>query len=173
MRIFLTGFMAAGKTTVGRELAALLAAPFVDLDREIEERAGASVAGIFARDGEAAFRHLERRELARITARVDDPLVVATGGGTVGDEENRRLMTENGRIVWLDPDFEVLSARLSGAAAGERPLFRDRDQARRLFERRRGDYRHADVRLQIAAAESPREVALRILDRLGGTKCDT
>ena len=173
MRVFLTGFMASGKTTVGRALARLLEARFVDLDRAIEERAGASVREIFGRDGEEGFRRLEREELARVVAAGDDPLVVATGGGTIVDERNRRLMAENGRIVWLDPGFEVLSTRLTRAAAGERPLFSDREQARRLLERRLGAYRRADIRLEIAAAEGPHQVASRILDRLSDPKCDT
>lgn len=172
MRIFLTGFMAAGKTTVGRELAALLEARFVDLDGTIEEHAGASVARIFSCDGEDRFRRLERETLERVTAAGGDPLVVATGGGTMTDERNRRLMAESGLVVWLDPDFEILSDRLTRAAAGERPLFRDPQQARRLLERRRGDYRHADVRLEIAADEGPRDVAARILERLNDPACD-
>lgn len=173
MRIFLTGFMAAGKTTVGRELAALLGASFIDLDRAIEEHAGASVAEIFSRDGEDGFRRLEREALERVTAAGADPLVVATGGGTMTDERNRRLMAESGLVVWLDPDFEVLSDRLTRAVAGERPLFHDPEQARRLLERRRGDYRHADVHLRIEATEDPRGVASRILERLDDPTCDT
>lgn len=171
MRIFLTGFMASGKTTVGRELARLLGAAFVDLDREVEERAGASVPRIFARGGEEEFRRIERRALARAAA-AEGPTVVATGGGTIVDEANYRLMAAAGRIVWLDPDFEVLSARLA-ASAGKRPLYGDREQARRLLDRRRPAYRRADHRLAIAAGESPREVASRILGLLGDPPCDT
>lgn len=173
MRIFLTGFMAAGKSTVGRELAARLGGRFVDLDSAIEKRAGASVRTIFARDGEAHFRRLEREELARVAPAGSDPLVVATGGGTITDDGNRRIMAENGTIVWLDPEFAVLSSRLKGAPAGERPLFRDLDEARRLLERRRSAYRRADLHLEITAAEDPRQVAARILDLLSDPKCDT
>ncbi len=173
MRIFLTGFMAAGKTTVGRELADLMKARFVDLDRVVEERAGASVRRIFARDGEARFRRLEHEALAGLTAGDEIALVVATGGGTMSDSRNRRLMADSGRTVWLDPGFEVLSARLTAAAAGERPLFRDRQQARRLLAQRREDYRQADIHVEITPGESPREVASRILERLGGDRCDT
>ena len=172
MRIFLTGFMGAGKTTVGRELAARLEATFVDLDQLIEERAGAGVAEIFARVGESGFRLLERRALAEVASRADDPLVVATGGGTVTDVENHRRMAACGTIVWLDADFEVLSDRLA-ASAGERPLFGDPEEARRLLERRLGAYGRADVRLRLTAEEAPGEVASRILDVLDDRRCDT
>ena len=97
MRIFLTGFMGSGKTTVGRRLAERLELPFVDLDEEIERRAGMAVREIFERQGEPAFRALEAEALRQVLALPD--VVVATGGGTMAFEGNFRLIRASGLVV--------------------------------------------------------------------------
>ncbi|MGH9363615.1 MAG: shikimate kinase, partial [Thermoanaerobaculia bacterium] len=114
MRLFLTGFMGAGKTTIGRLLAGRLGCPFVDLDEEVERRAGMSVRRIFETLGEPEFRRLEAEELAKSVSRED--VVVATGGGTVCFDESARLVRARGLTVWLKPSFATLTRRIAGAA---------------------------------------------------------
>ena len=171
MRIFLTGFMAAGKSTVGRLLADRAELGFVDLDMLIEERAGREVWRIFEAVGEGGFRGLERLALEEVVAR--DDVVVATGGGTMVAAANRQLMRETGVTVWLDPPFEVLSARLRDSERPARPLFLDSEQARDLYLDRRSVYERADLRIEIGADEPPEEVASRILGQLSKTPCAT
>ncbi|HEX5759719.1 MAG TPA: shikimate kinase [Thermoanaerobaculia bacterium] len=180
MHLFLTGFMGSGKTSVGRLLAARLGWRFVDLDAEVERRAGASVRRIFETLGEAEFRRLEAEELQRAAA--GDEAVVATGGGTVCFPAHARLMRAGGMIVWLNPSFATLAARLAAGGKEDRPLFRDETQALALYRERLPAYRAADLTIEIGAAETPEEVAARILLRLGvrragrapdGTRCAT
>lgn len=165
-RIYLVGFMGAGKTSVGVALAAKLGYGFVDLDQEVEGRAGTSVREIFERRGEDAFRELEHRLLAETSAR--RRVVVATGGGAFTFERNRELIRRSGTSVWLNPDFDTLLARLDRAGRTSRPLFRDPEGARRLHRRRLGDYRRADLELRIDSDETAEEVAGKILDSLEG-----
>jgi len=172
VRLFLTGFMGSGKTSVGRILAARLGWGFVDLDEEIERRAGMSVRRIFETQGEGEFRRLEGEALRQAVER--DEVVVATGGGTVAFEGNARLLHAAGVTVWLNPAFATLAARIGGgqAAKEDRPLFRDATQALALYRQRLPAYRTADLTVEVAAAEAPEEVAARILLLLG-RRCAT
>jgi shikimate kinase len=121
--IALVGLMGAGKTTVGRRLAARLDLPFVDADAEIEEASGLSVAEIFERFGEAHFRDGERRVIARL---VDGaPKVIATGGGAFMQGDTRALLLERAIIIWLDADIPTLVERVR--RRNTRPLLKDRD----------------------------------------------
>lgn len=169
--LFLTGFMGTGKTTVGRILARELGRPFVDLDGEIESRAGKPIAGIFAADGEEAFRQLEHESLKALEGRA--PAVVATGGGLPAFRRNRRLMEKNGVSVWLDVPFAAIVARLDERERRQRPLFDDEDRALRLFQRRRPSYAEADIHLELAGEVSPEQAASLVLGRLGGKPCAT
>jgi shikimate kinase/3-dehydroquinate synthase len=155
--------MAAGKTTVGRELAARLGVPFADLDERIERRESASVAEIFARRGESVFRDLERRELARLA--VAEPGVVALGGGTVLPDANRRTIRRAGRLVWLDTDRSTILARLRGEPSA-RPLCVDAASAVRLLAERRAVYEDCDLRIRPRPGQGPQEVAALIAARL-------
>lgn len=135
--IFLVGMMGAGKSTVGRALAADLDATFVDLDRRIERMFGASVAELFE-DGEAYFRACERAALCSL---LDEPgfagarVVIATGGGVVVDPANRADMAGAGRVVYLELPVDALVARLStDAARAERPLLEDRASLRERLD---------------------------------------
>jgi shikimate kinase len=163
-RVFLVGFMASGKTAVGSALAARLGVRFIDLDREIEAAAGADVATIFAQRGEPAFRDLEHQALRRTSAAA--AAVVATGGGAMIAARNRALIRELGTSVWLDAGFDVILDRLSPSGRRQRPLFRDEEQALKLFRERRDFYRRADLRLEIDLADTARGVAARIADLL-------
>lgn len=160
MRIYLTGFMGSGKTAAGQRLAERLGVPFVDLDTEIERRAGMTVREIFDRHGEPAFRTLEQEAL-RATGQLPD-VVVATGGGTVTFEANARWIGANGVSVWLNPSFATIVGRIGGLGKQDRPLFRDEVQALALYRERLPAYRRADLTVEIGPAEQPEEIAGRI-----------
>lgn len=160
MRIFLTGFMGSGKSTVGRRLAARSGVAFVDLDRAIEEASGRSVSELFAAAGEAGFRGLEARAL-RATGTLEDA-VVATGGGVPLDPANRSWMRRQGTVVWLDVPAPVLMQRLAGTP-GERPLFASPGAALELLSQRLSAYADCDVRLGLEGGETPEEVVERLL----------
>ena len=121
--LVLVGLMGAGKSTVGPRCAKRLGRPFVDTDEVIASAAGMSVAELFAREGEPAFRALERDAVAEAGAAIV-PSVIAVGGGAVVDAENRRLLREAGFVVWLRANPAQLAARV-GDGRG-RPLL---DQA--------------------------------------------
>ncbi len=171
MRIFLTGFMGAGKTTVGQRLAALLALPFVDLDREIEQRAGVTVREIVEEQGEPAFRRLEAEGLQGVLSR--DDVVIATGGGTLTSETGARLVREAGLTVWLNPSFATIVERIGVLGKTDRPLFRAETQVLALYQERLPVYRKADLTVDVAAGESPEEVAARIALLLRERRCAT
>jgi shikimate kinase len=169
MRIFLTGFMGAGKTTVGRLLAERLGVPFVDLDPEIERQAGMSVREIFASRGEGEFRRLEREALAAALAQPD--AVIATGGGTVAFEANARLIGASGLAVFLNPPFATIAARIGGRGKLDRPLFQDEAQALALYRERLPAYHRADLTVDVAPGEDAGEVAARIALLIGTRAC--
>ncbi len=171
MRIYLIGFMGAGKTAVGETLAQRLSFRCLDLDAEIEKRAGLAIGKIFERFGEARFRDLEQDCLAA-TADVDDA-VIAAGGGIMTERRHRELIRRLGTSVWLNPDFETIARRMNKQQRATRPLFHDEAQARRLFEQRLEAYREADLNIDIDLDETLDEVAARIAHQLRGRPCDT
>jgi shikimate kinase len=145
--IVLVGLMGAGKTTLGRRLAARLALPFVDADEEIEQAAGLSIADMFARFGEAAFRDGERRVIARLMA---GPVqVIATGGGAFVDDETRALILARGIAIWLQADIDVLVERT--ARRDTRPLLKTGDPRTvltDLLEKRSPAYAQAPIHIK-------------------------
>lgn len=159
MHCFLTGFMGSGKTTIGRILARRLERPFLDLDSEIELRAGLRVREIFIEGGEPLFRRLEHDTLSDVSAGSD--AVIATGGGTVTVERNVEILTRTGVTIWLDPPFAVIVRRIAGQGKEDRPLFEDERQALELYQARLAAYRRADLRLSVEEREVPEEVAAR------------
>jgi shikimate kinase len=160
-KIYLVGFMAAGKTTVARALAARLEWRAEDIDELIEARERRTVADIFARSGEAYFRALER-DILRLLLPLRH-VVVATGGGTFMDPDNRAAINMDGVSVWLNVPFEELVARLP--ADGRRPLAADVDQLERLFAMRQAAYANARVHIEARGAH-PQEVAERIVEQM-------
>ena len=161
MRVFLTGFMGSGKTTVGRALSGALGWRFVDLDAEVEARAAMTVREIFARLGEPAFRELEHEAL-RDVLRGDEPLVVATGGGTFTIERNLDLIRAAGTSVWLNPSFATIVERIGALGKQDRPLFRSEVEALALYQVRLDAYQAADCRIDVGPAETVEEVAARV-----------
>ena len=157
-KIYLVGFMAAGKTTVARALAERLQWRAEDIDELIEARERRTVADIFLKQGEPYFRTVEREILKLLL-----PLrhvVVATGGGTFMDPENRAAINMDGVSVWLDVAFEDLLTRIP--QDGRRPLAADRVAMERLFAIRTAGYSAA--RIRVDAGARPEEVAERILE---------
>lgn len=159
MHCFLTGFMGSGKTTVGRLLARRLGRPFVDLDAEIELRAGRAVREIFAEGGESLFRAIEHDTLSEVAGRSE--AVIATGGGTVTVQRNLDILSRSGVTLWLDPPFAVIVRRIGVEGKADRPLFEDETQALELYRARLPAYRRADLRLSVEEREQPEEVAAR------------
>jgi shikimate kinase len=160
MKIYLVGFMGAGKTTVGRELAARLDAPFFDLDDLVEAAEKTSIKDIFARHGEPYFRKRER-DILRATKYLDSA-VIATGGGTFTFDENIQFIQSEGLSVYLSAPYSLLRVRI-GDKAAERPLFRDDDAAHELYANRLRYYRMADVTLNIRDDETTPEIVERLL----------
>lgn len=142
--VALVGLMGAGKSTVGRRLAAALNLPFVDADAEIENAAGMSVQDIFAQFGEDYFRQGERRVIERLLN--EPPHVLATGGGAFIDPSTRALMREKAISVWLRADLDVLMRRVE--RRDDRPLLKGdnpRGVMRKLMDIRYPIYGEADV----------------------------
>jgi shikimate kinase / 3-dehydroquinate synthase len=152
MDIVLVGLPGSGKSVVGKRLAARHGATFLDLDEQIERRDGRPIPTIFAEDGEAAFRTLERHAVADLGPADDDPRVrrvVATGGGAVVDPRNRWALYRGRMSVWLDSRPEVLAQRLR-RSVHVRPLVTGRDpigSIRDLAARRERFYAATDVRI--------------------------
>lgn len=161
MRIFLTGFMGAGKTTVGRCLAGQLAVPFADLDAEIEAATGLAVRDIFELHGEVEFRQLEQEHLRRLCELPE--VIVATGGGTLTVAGNPELIHRAGVSVWLNPSFSTLVERIAGGGKEDRPLFDDEVQAWQLYRQRLPVYQRCDLQVDVGEEEQPEEVAARIV----------
>ncbi len=163
-RIFLCGFMAAGKSSVGRRLAAVLGWRFLDLDTMIVDNAGKSVDRVFAEEGEPGFRRLESEALDEVTGQ--KMVVVACGGGVVEESLNRETLRSNrGCVVWLDVEAEELERRLEGESRVRRPLADP--NWRRLLEARRRDYETtADLHIPVVRREDVRRTTRRVFDAL-------
>lgn len=142
--VVLVGLMGAGKTKIGRRIAARLDLPFFDSDEEIEAAAGETIEEIFRNRGEATFRDGERRVIARL---LQGPVhVLATGGGAFMDPQTRGIIAQRGISVWLRADLDVLFARVLRRT--NRPLLKTPDPRAvlaELIERRHPIYAEADI----------------------------
>jgi shikimate kinase len=147
-KIYLVGFMGAGKSTLAKALGRRLDWRVEDVDERIEAREGRTIASIFSREGEPYFRAVERAVLLDLL-----PLrhaVVATGGGTFADAENRVTIMRDGYAVWIDLPLEDVIGRIP--SDGRRPLAADRAGFERLYAVRRTSYGQAHLRLDGAGA---------------------
>jgi len=160
-RIVLTGFMGSGKSTVGPLLAACLGWQFLDADNVIEADSGLSIAEIFARDGEAAFRDLEHATIARLAA--IDSLVLALGGGAIERTETRELLlaAPGTLLVHLEVRLETTLARCRGTER-IRPILADRPSLQARYDRRLPLYRMAHLSLPVDTV-TPDEITQAIL----------
>jgi shikimate kinase len=165
----MTGFMGAGKTTVGRALAKGLDRRFVDLDATIEAQQGTTIAEILSSQGEWRFRQLESEALRALDDSI--AMVVATGGGVLSVPENREWMKAHGIVVWLDVSFELVLDRLGASDQETRPLFENESQARELFTKRRSQYGDSDLRIEVLSSHSAAAVAAMIHENLTEEEC--
>ncbi len=167
--IVLIGFMGTGKSSCGKSLANRLGCAFVDLDKYIEGKEKMSIPEIFAAKGEAYFREKEREAVREVTQRKG--VVIATGGGTIKDEENFALLKERGVIVCLTADVDTILART--ARRGERPMLDGQEDRRKgveeLLASRQGMYARADYSVDTSTL-SPMQVTEEICSflRVGG-----
>jgi shikimate kinase len=165
VRIVLTGFMGSGKSTVGPIIAERLGWQFIDVDDVIEAETGITIAQIFARRGESAFRDIEHATVARLLA--TENLVLALGGGAIEREDNRNLLLSSARtlLVHLEVELQTTLQRCSGTE-GTRPVLADQANLAARYQRRLPLYRtaHASVR---ADNRTPDEVADAVLEIAG------
>jgi shikimate kinase len=165
--VCLIGFMGAGKTTVGRELARRLRWDFVDLDDAIEEFERASIAELFSRSGQASFRRSETEALRRVLQRARrKPLVLAAGGGAFAQQENQEeLKTAQAAVVFLSAPEEELWQRVNKQGEPLRPLLRDRVSFSTLLASRMPHFAKAQVTVE-TAGRAPDEIAIEIAKKL-------
>ncbi|MFY9647615.1 MAG: shikimate kinase [Terriglobales bacterium] len=157
--IFLVGFMACGKTTLGQQLAQRLHWDFVDLDAHIEAREQKTIAGIFQERGEPEFRALESRALMELTQSLARDTVVALGGGTFAHASNRELLS-SWPTIFLDTPVEELWQR-SMENAGQRPLRKERSEFAGLHQKRLPFYRQASVTI-VTSGKDPNSLCAEI-----------
>jgi shikimate kinase len=164
-RIYLIGFMGAGKTSVGWRLAKKLGWKFVDLDEEIERDQARAVAEIFRTEGEAGFRQIERNCLKKLSSSANiEKYVIAFGGGTFLDPENRSIAESTGLTVWLKVSFSTVAGRVK--IDGTRPKFTSTEQAELLHQSREPFY--ALAKLHISTDQgTPDTVVNEILGAIG------
>jgi shikimate kinase len=160
--IYLVGFMGSGKSAAGRLLADELGWSFADIDEDIEQAQSVTIAEIFDTRGEEEFRRIEREALRQRVHEVEcgKPLVLALGGGAFVDPENRKILEERGVTVWLDCPFPRIAARLDGQT--HRPLARDAEKFRQLFDDRQDVYAKAEHRIA-ADTDDPAAIVAEIL----------
>lgn len=161
--VVLVGFMGCGKSTVGPLLAKRIGAKFVDVDQYIVRQAGRTIPEIFATEGESGFRQRETEALREILAL--PPHVIAAGGGLIERAENRQMLRESARCVWLRVPIETLLARVGDDA--NRPLLQNDPgfvRARKLYASREPLYAEAD--LHIDASRSPEQSVETIMAAL-------
>jgi shikimate kinase len=165
--IILVGFMGSGKSRIGRELARSTGWPLVDTDAEVQRRAGKAIHRIFAEDGEAAFRALERQAVAQACQGAGQ--IIAVGGGAFVDPDNRRLMLEGGLVFCLSARPETLHRRVAGSSAEARPLLAGADPLARikdLLAERAEVYAQAHHTIETDDS-TPEQTTQRILELCG------
>lgn len=163
--IVFVGLMGAGKTSIGRKVAACLGLPFVDSDHEIEDVSRMSIPELFEAYGEPEFRALEQRVIARILE--TGPKVLSTGGGAYMNEHTRAAIASHGVSVWLKADLDLLMERVSKKQ--NRPLLRDPDPRGvlgRLMDERYPVYAQADMTV-VTRDETKEVIAAEVIEAIG------
>ena len=160
-KLYLVGFMGAGKSTTAAALGRRIGWRAEDIDTRIETREHRSVAAIFAHEGEAYFRTIERQVLHELLP--ERSVVVAAGGGTFVEPDNRAVMLADGAVAWLDIPLSCVIDRVP--RDGRRPLAADLTQLEQLYLRRRAAY--ADAHVRIDASRPAAEVVERLLEWIG------
>jgi shikimate kinase len=147
--LYVVGFMASGKSTIGRHLAGELGWSFFDIDDEIERVEKTSISSIFDRHGEEEFRRIEAAIIAQHVRWIERgrPAVLALGGGAFTEARNRELLLDNGLAIWLDCPLEKVKQRVSQTS--HRPLARDPEKFEGLYHARRECYALADLHIPI------------------------
>lgn len=165
MNVALTGFMASGKTEIGKKLADILDYTFTDTDELIEMNEGMTINEIFAVYGEEYFRRSEHEQIKR--AAESDKNVISTGGGVVLNKRNMDELRRNSVIINLAPSFETIKKRLS-RAKDTRPLLKDStdDDIQKRFISRMPFYDDCDIKLVVSDEKTPAEYAEEIADML-------
>jgi shikimate kinase len=164
--LFLTGFMGAGKTTIGRELASAMHCRFIDLDHEIEAAAGLSITQIFQAHGEPHFRELETKALQCIINSLSpgELYVIALGGGTIVQPANSSLLAASSSpVIFLDAPIHDLYSRCTRVQ--NRPLFRDQVEFQLLYSRRLRHYQQAHLHIT-TSGKSSLQIAQEIISAL-------
>ena len=157
--IVLCGFMGSGKTVVGKELAKILGVKFVDTDELIEKEQGVAIKAIFAIHGEDYFRDLEYEVCKKIPEMKG--VVVSTGGDAMTFERNVEAVKQGSKIVFLDASFDVICERIGDNTT--RPLFQDREKAKKLYDERKEKYLSA-ADFVINGDMGARKTAMQIAD---------
>ena len=163
--IALVGMMGAGKTAVGKAIAARLHAPLIDSDSEIERAANMTIAEIFERDGEAFFREKESQIIKRLLK--GEKCILSTGGGAFLADKNRQLIHEKGASVWLNADVDVLWARVKNNPS--RPLLQTENPFQalsKLYSERKPIYALADLSIESGAQISVDDMADKVISTL-------
>ena len=165
MNIVLTGYMASGKSTVGKALSERLGMPFVDTDLMVEEETGMKITEIFAKYGEAHFRSLEKNAVKKASEM--DGVIIATGGGVVLDSENVSNLRQNGSVINLFPEEGVILTRLKNDLT--RPLATAKSECEVLerFEARKKYYDNCDFQVKITMETQVSDTISKILEFLG------
>jgi shikimate kinase len=145
--VYLAGFMGSGKTTIAHVLAERLGWDCIDLDTEIETAEHTTIANLFETRGEPEFRRIETEALKKVMRQIERgmPSVIALGGGAFAQAENAQMLDGHGVSIWLDCPFETLSARIMDGDS--RPLARDPERFRKLYEERLSAYARANYRI--------------------------
>lgn len=164
-RVAFTGFMGVGKSSVARHLASILKCDRVDLDSAIEKSEGRTIVEIITNDGEAAYREIETRNLESILTE-SSARIISLGGGAWTIPVNREMIVSNGVVtVWLESTFEHCWTNISKSRK-ERPLARNKEAARRLFEERQAVYCLADWHFIIRPEFNSFDIAKQIAEQV-------
>jgi shikimate kinase len=161
--IFLVGFMGCGKSTAGKLIASALKRPFIDLDHNIEQIVGTSIAEIVRLRGEPFFRTVETQCLQQSI--YNNPAIIALGGGAFTIEFNRTLIARAGVSVWMNAPFDLCWGRIQQDEK-IRPLATDYDRALQRYDGRISIYELADVHISASAEDSPEHLSQQIIEQL-------